>query len=161
MDIHAYKKQYELCLSMLKQVIDQTDDKMWSQKLGGHVFWQQILHTLMGTYFWFRDIKEEFSDFKEPYKEKGYYPEFEKDPDNTMSREELVSFYETVKNRCEAYFDDKPTTWLYEPAKLYPKLTNAEVITGQIRHVMYHVGYCSALLKENRNAGIQWIDYYG
>lgn len=29
----------------------------------------------------------------------------------------------------------------------------------QIRHIMYHVGFCSSQLKENADIEIEWIDF--
>ncbi|MFP4479041.1 MAG: DinB family protein [Candidatus Izemoplasmatales bacterium] len=156
MIIKTQKTQFTYCLEILKQVIEKSDETIWTQKVGGHVFWQQILHTLMGTYFWFRDVQESFDDFKEPFKASLYYPEFEKDPENNMTKAQMFDFYHEVCDHVDDYFEGKTNDWLTQPAKLYDQLTNNDVINMQIRHVMYHVGFLSALLKDHRDIEIKW-----
>ena len=150
--------QYMLVFQMLEDVINNANDNIWNMKTGGHVFWQQILHSLMGSHFWFRLSNEKFI---EPFIEKGYYPELEKDPENIMEKAELIKYKEEVRTIVEEYFKNKDDNWLKEPSILYNKLSNLEIIMMQIRHLMYHVGFCSALLRENQATQIKWIDYYG
>ncbi len=158
MIIKSQKHAYLLSLRMMHQVIEKADDATWTSRLCGHFFWQQILHALMGTYFWFRDGEESFETFNEPFKNKGYEPEFEHEPKNHMPKEEMLGFYDTVKKRVDAYFDGKTDAWLEEPSKLYPKMTHNDIIGMQIRHMMYHVGYCGALLKEHQQTDVTWIN---
>lgn len=143
--VKANSNQYFLVFKMLENILNNVSDEFYLKKVGGHIFWQQILHALMGTHFRFRQEK---GNFEEPCREQKYYPELEKDPENTMPREQLTSFMEQVKIEAEAYFHSKDDIWLTSPCVLYSKLTNYEIISMQIRHLMYHVGYLNGLLSE-------------
>lgn len=156
--IGSVKTQFTLAFQMLEELIDGDNKDIWDKKVGGYVYFQQLLHTLMGTHFWFRD---DHQPFKEPFQEYYYYPELEHDPEQVMAKKELIIYKEEVKKIVNHYFDSKDDTWLAQSAKVYPKLTNLEIIFMQIRHVMYHVGYANAVLKELKKETVKWIDYYG
>lgn len=59
------------------------------------------------------------------------------------------------------FFDEKEDSWLLEPNVLYEKITNLDVINMQIRHIMYHVGYCNCILHEEGISLVKWKDYFG
>lgn len=152
------KTQFNLVFSMLEKLIDGSSEKIWKQKVGGHTYFQQLLHILMGIHFWFRDNNEKFI---EPYFQKKFYPEFEKDPESVMPKTELINYKNNVKEIINQFFFNRNDQWLYEKSLVYAKLSNLDIIFMQVRHVQYHIGYCNALLQENDEKQTPWIDFYG
>lgn len=156
--IETVKIQFNLAFSMISEFIEICPDELWNKKLGGHIFWQQLLHTYTGTNFWFRLQKHEFV---EPFQGHNVYPELEKDAETEISKEQLKEFLLEVKKEAEEFFKDKEDSWLLEPNVLFDKINNLDVISMQIRHIMYHVGYCNCILNENGADKVNWIDYFG
>ncbi|WBW95920.1 DinB family protein [Oceanirhabdus sp. W0125-5] len=152
------KTQFDLAFSMLEQMIEKCPDDLWNEKKGGYVFWQQLLHAFTGTNFWLRMKKEKFV---EPFADKKVYPELEHDPENQLTKEDLIEYKNQVKEIAEAFFADKDDEWLQESSILYNKIKNLDVVFMQVRHIQYHVGYCNSILKENNREVVEWIDYYG
>lgn len=149
-----YEKAYFKSLQQLENGIRQADEKTYSMKLSGRYVWQQALHALMGSYFWFR---LENSKFVEPFKDQGYEAEFENEPKNQMKKNDLLMFLEDVKARALAFFSHEDA-WFFETNNIYPKMNNLEVVLMQTRHMMYHVGYISASLMQGNNPQkIEWI----
>ncbi len=111
--------QFDVSLKMLLALIESCPDELWRGKAGGFYFWQQILHVLCGSAFWLR----------------------------------LEGDAATVAVRAGRFFAAAaaaamPGTGLEAPSPAYPGLSRLDVIEGQIRHLMYHVGHCDALLRD-------------
>ena len=58
--LNSLKKQFFDPFSMLERIIEICPEDLWNKKVSGFVFWQQILHTLVGEHFWLRVEKTEF-----------------------------------------------------------------------------------------------------
>ncbi|XMB66552.1 DinB family protein [Mycoplasmatota bacterium zrk1] len=156
--IKMLKNQYLLVFQMLETLLKEVSEETYIKKVGGYFFWQQILHALMGSHFWFRSSNE---PFVEPYLDRGYFPELEKEAKNVMTKDELLEFSRQVRLQVDEYFNTRDDKWLSDKSVLYSKLTNLEIITMQIRHLMYHTGYCSALMNIEEDYKLEWIDYFG
>ncbi len=147
-----------LSLNMLDRLIELCPDRLWAEKHGGFVFWQQLLHAYTGALFWTRGPGVEFA---EPYAERNLYPEFEHDPEGTISRDELSVLARRVRDQIETSIQGKTDAWLAEPSPVYDKITNADVLIGQVRHIQYHVGHCDSILREHGEQTPEWVDYLG
>jgi len=152
------KNQFNLAFSMICEFIDVCPDELWEEKLGGHIFWQQLLHTYTGTNFWFRIEKLEFI---EPFNDKNVYPELEHDAEICLTKRELRDLIVIIENEIDIFFIDKEDVWLISPNVLFANITNLDVISMQIRHIMYHVGYCNCLLNQQSSKTVEWKDYFG
>ena len=152
------KTHFFLSFSMLEKLIEQCPEDIWDIKAGGFVFWQQILHTLTGANFWMR---QPGSDFKEPFAERAVYPELDQEPAGRVSREEMILYKDTVKSLCEKLFEGRDDAWLTEPSGIYDRISNLDVILGQIRHIQYHVGHCNSILRDRGRKAVDWVEYFG
>jgi hypothetical protein len=114
---------------MVEEVIEICPDEIWNKKVSGFIFWHQLLYTFTGEHLW---LREENNEFIEPFKDKYLYAELEKDPENNFSKEILINFCKETKNIAKNWFKDKD-----------------DVIMEQKRHIMYHVGHCDAIFREN------------
>lgn len=156
--VKTMKMQFNLAFSMIGEFIELCPDELWEEKLGGHIFWQQLLHTYTGTNFWFRLEKNKFV---EPFEGKNVYPELEKDAETCIRKDQLMVFLSSVESTARIFFDDKEDQWLTEANVIFDKINNLDVINMQIRHIMYHVGYCNCILNDQNVEMVKWKDYFG
>jgi len=150
------KNQFFTCVSMLIKIIEICPDELWNCKKSGFVFWQQLLHAFAGMHYW---LREDTAKFTEPFKEKNVYPEMEKDPENPLSKDELIQYCSGVRETTEKWFDNKDDEWLNESSKIMNAITNMDVIIMQIKHAMYHIGHCEAIFRENGVKSGEYIDF--
>lgn len=156
--IRTIKTQFFLPFSMLENLIAECPDEVWNIKAGGFVFWQQIIHTLAGVNFWMRGPE---SNFTEPFSERKIYPELDNEPVGNVTREEMLEYKEQVKNLCIEFFEKKDDEWLLDNSHIYDKISNMDVVIGQMRHIQYHIGHCNSILRERGLKAVDWIEYYG
>jgi hypothetical protein len=145
---------------MLEKIIELCPDDLWNCKKSGFVFWNQLIHTFAGMYVWLRE--EEMTSI--PFSQvngKNVPVEFEKDPDILLTKEEIIQCCKETKEIVEKWFDEKDDDWLKLPYKPYNKITNFDITAGQIRHLMYHIGHCEAIFRENGIDTGEYLDYYG
>ena len=74
-----------------------------------------------------------------------------------ISREKLLEYFEYVKNRIEKYLDQLTAKELLQKPEGC-EYTRLELILGQFRHQMWHVGLTSAITFENKNV---WNKFSG
>lgn len=156
--VFRLKLHLDLSLRMLMNEIDACPDDLWGEKAGGFPFFQQVLHALTGLRYWARS---EGFGFEEPFAERKLYPELDGVPEGLASKEELRSFGASVARQVESFLEGEDDEWLFSPCSIHPKLTNFDVIQGQIRHLQYHSGHCDAALRERGIAAPDWLEYYG
>jgi hypothetical protein len=143
---------------MLEEMICKCPDELWGAKNGGFVFWQQLLHAFTGINFWMRQDNEKFT---EPFSDKRVYPELEQDPEDRLTREDLLEYRDKVKEICSSFFRGKDDDWLLKNSIVYDKIKNIDVVFMQIRHIQYHVGHCNSILRDKNREAVEWLDYYG
>ena len=151
----SLKSSLFLSFRMLKNTAEICPDELWNKKLSGFVFWQQLIHTISGMFGWLREEKTESIPFSE-FNGKKIYPEFENEPEIVLTKIDISGFFNETKTAVEKWFTGKDDDWLVSPYRIYPKITNFDIIEGQIRHVMYHVGHLEAIFREH---GIKTGEY--
>jgi uncharacterized damage-inducible protein DinB len=156
--VDATRTHFNLSLEMLEKMISQCPDELWKEKRAGYVFWQQILHALTGADFWMRQSNEQFV---EPFTGKKVYPELEQDPEDQLSKENLIKYAGEVQALSLLFFEGKDDAWLNSGSTVYNKITNMDVVFMQIRHILYHVGHCDSILRESGYKAVEWVDYFG
>jgi hypothetical protein len=145
---------------MLEKIIEICPDELWNSKKSGFVFWQQLMHTFAGSYGWLREEKLEYIPFSAINGE-NIYIEFEKDPEIILTKEEVIRCCKETKEVAEKWFTGKDDNWLKSPYKIYEKMTNFDITEGQIKHLMYHIGHCEAIFRENKIETGEYLEYYG
>lgn len=82
---------------------------------------------------------------------------YEKDSSIVISRDKLLDYYEYVKNKITDYFNILTAADLLQKPQ-GSEYTRLEIILGQFRHLMWHVGFSSAVaLVSNK----EWDTYKG
>ena len=140
---------------MAERIIGICPVELWDSKKSGFIFWQQLLHTFTGMLFW---LREENTEFIEPFKDKNVYPELDGDPENILSKNDIRQCCDDAKIIGEKWFIGKEDNWLKLSSKIYNKITNFDNMEMQIKHLMYHVGHCEAILRENGIKVGEYID---
>ena len=151
------KVHFDLAWEMLLQLIEICPDNLWKKKLGGFVFWQQILHVLSGIKFWTR---QENTYFEEPFADREVYPEMDREPKGTVSKAEMLELVSELTAQVNLFFSNNDL-WLGENNVIYEKILNIDVIQMQTRHLQYHVGFCDGCLRERKKPATEWHDYFG
>ena len=144
-----------MSFDMLTKLPDLCPDELWYEKRNGVSFWQYIYHTLSGVHYWMRLKK---SDLRDPFPGKKLYPDFEDEPEQALTNQEIKNYCDTVKKSCEDYFKTIKDTMLIKKSVLSGSFTNLDVILLMIRHIQYHVGQCNSMLKEKRLKTVAWIE---
>jgi len=158
--VNSLKIQLFLSLSMLEKIIEICPDDLWNSKKSGYIFWQQLIHAFAGIKGWLREEKTDTIPFSQ-INGKNIYPEFEKDPEIILAKTDIIKCFNEIKEVAENWFKGKDDNWLKSPYKIYDKITNFDITEGQIRHIMYHVGHCEAIFRENGIKTGEYLDYFG
>lgn len=82
---------------------------------------------------------------------------YESDTSIVISREQLTAYFEHVKSKIERYFETLTADMLLENPEGC-EYTRLELILGQFRHLMWHVGVSSAITFNTKH---EWNDFTG
>lgn len=156
--VEAVRTHFDMSYKMMQDLIDKCPDKLWDDKRGGFLFWQQILHAITGVNYWMRQSNERFT---EPFEGKVLYPELDGDPVDSLSKEELKKYSDDVAVLCDAFFAGKDEAWLSSVSVIYDKITNIDIVFMLIRHMQYHTGHCDSILREDGFEAVEWLEYFG
>ena len=149
------KKQFFMSFEMLAKLPEYCPDELWYKKKSGVAFWYILYHVLSGVRYWMR-LKP--GELRNPFPGKNLYPDFEKEPEQTLSKEEINQYIESVKIACEDFFNIMTNTQLQDKSFLTDSFTNLDIILLLMRHIQYHVGQCNTILKENNQKTVAWIE---
>jgi hypothetical protein len=157
--LNSLRNQFFLSFSMMENIIEICPDELWNKKVSGFVFWQQLVHVLAGAHCWLREEKPEIIPSFSTFNGKNIYPELENDPEIMLTKPEVRILCKETKETTEKWFAGKDDNWLKKI--LFGKMTNFDNITGHLRHIMYHIGHCEAIFRENGIKTGEYIDYWG
>lgn len=158
--VRIINRQFESSYQMLYEMVEACPDEMWTKINGAFPFWQQIYHAAYWLDFWIRDVYDG-CEFRSMIFDESV--SFELDENATvfgtyLKKEELRTYLEKIHDKTERVFEH-----LNDEALLSPIIpgkydyTYADVITGQVRHVMYHVGHCNSILRHYNIPAVEWI----
>jgi len=146
--LNLLKNQFFEVFTMLEKVIEICPDELWNSKKSGFVFSQQLLHTFAGLYVFLWDEKLNDYPFYEINGVKIHF-DLEKISEIIVTKEVTIIFCNKTKEIVEKWFFEKNDEWLKSPYKNYSKKTNFETTEELLWHMMYHIGYCDAIFREN------------
>jgi len=158
--LKATRRQLESSYQMLYEMIDICPDGIWVKINGAFPFWQQIYHASYWLDFWLRDAYDG-SEFRSMIFDEGISFELKREVTNFSSfltkaqlKEYMVKIHSKTERIFERLNDDLLSTPIIQGKFDY---TYADVIMGQIRHIMYHVGHCNSILRNNDLPAVEWI----
>jgi len=160
----AVKRQYEYSLAMLREMIDVCPDGLWAERDDSFPFWQQIYHALYWSDYNIQESCDGMKAFSwvtekkvthELIIEKSIFTEH-------LMKEELNRYFQAFIEKKDRFFDEMNDSVLLEPIPHRKDgFTYFDIIINQIRHVMYHVGHCDCVLRENGYPATAYISIYG
>lgn len=161
--INMLKIQYSDSYNMLKEFVRVCPDDLWTAENHGLPLWNHAAHSLCGTAFWFRtDYNADFEwyfPFPENVRDKLEKDDWCSPDEGYMTKEEINACFDILDKKLDEFWGSLTDDVLGN--KIWEKydFTYLSVITSQIRHIMCHVGMCSAALIENGFDEVGWIAY--
>ena len=157
----AARKQFDSSMHMLAAAVDACTDEVWRGTYLGFPFpvWYQVYHAAYFVDFWFRDAYDG-SDWRSMAFDGRIPPEYEHDlPAGILvSREEMRAYLAGIKVKTSRIFDSLHDSLLSRPIIAgQSDYTYLDMVMGQVRLVMYNVGYLNAVF---RSLGMQESDWY-
>lgn len=153
------RNQFDSTFHMARVLVEICPEKIWATSYNGVPFWQQVFHYVYFIDYWMR---EKFDDnewrtmiFDDTYTTDLYADSYE---GLFISQAKMLEYLDVIHSKTTYLFDnlndEKLGTSVFDNDPLY---TYADVIIGQIRHIMYNIGYLNGILRE---LGLPESDWY-
>jgi hypothetical protein len=161
--VESFRGQFASTLKMLKTFVEVCPREVWESCYFGFSYpvWYQVFHASFFIDFWIRDAYDG-SEYRCMVFDERIPPEYEHevDPSLMVSREDILVFLDKLKIKTDRFFDNLHDGMLGEPiVKGDENFTYADVVVGQIRHVMYNIGYLNGILRSLDLPESDWYSY--
>lgn len=161
--VKMLKVQYDDSYKMLKSVVEICPEELWKAYNNGLPVWNNVVHVLVGSDFWFRlDYKADFKssfDFPEKIGEKLYRDEWCGENDGFMTKEQVMDCFKIFDVKKDKFFDSLDDETFCRKILDNMDFTYLSVICAQIRHIMCHVGICQDAITAFGGEDIPWIAF--
>ncbi|MHB8130976.1 MAG: DinB family protein [Mobilitalea sp.] len=157
----ATRNQFDSTYKMLTTLVDICPDSVWYEYQHGAPFWYHIFHVTFFIDFWFRDTYDD-SEFRSMTFDERIMPEFEQkiNPEVSVSRTDMREYLEKIHVKTSRIFDSLDDEQMGVPIVAgSDKFTYTDVIMGQIRHIMYNIGYLNKILRDHGAEESDWYAY--
>lgn len=153
------RNQFDSTFYMARVLVKVCPDEIWAASFNGVPFWQQVFHFVYFVDFWMRERYDD-SEWRTMIFDDAYTTDLYADSYEGLfiSREKMMEYLQAIQTKTTRIFDHLNDEKL--SASVYandPQYTYADVILGQIRHVMYNIGYLNGILRE---LGLPESDWY-
>lgn len=153
--IAPFKNDLETIMGMIDKMIDVCPDNLWNKKVGGFVFWQQLLHTVACIdFFSLREghVPQKIDQAPEVIHLKSA-------PTSNMSKAELKSLSATLKQVGLTFMDSLSYEQMFAKHETLSStfgkdMSNLDALTKLLWHTSYHLGCCDSLLREEGVPGV-------
>lgn len=157
--VQVSKRQFDSSFSMLVEMVDICPEHVWTKQEGAGPFWQLIYHATYWVDFWLRDVYDG-SEFRSVVFDEGISFELKREPTTgaDLTKLQMQDYLMKIREKTDRIFGALTDDLL--PTPIIPNrydFTYADVIMGQIRHVMYHVGQCNLILRNNESPAVKWL----
>jgi hypothetical protein len=155
----ALRNQFDSTFHMAVILVDICPEKIWASSYNEVPFWQQVFHYVYYIDFWMRE-KYDDSEWRTMIFDDAYTTDlYAASYDGLfISKEEMLKYLDAIQIKTTGVFnnlnDEKLGTSVFGNN---PQYTYADVIIGQIRHIMYNIGYLNGILRE---LGLPESDWY-
>ncbi len=157
----ALQNQFDSTLHMARILIKVCPDEVWAASYNNVPFWQQVFHYVYFIDFWMR---ERYDDsewrsmiFDDAYDTDLYAESYE---GLLVTREQMASYLDAIQTKTTRIFQQLNDETLAVPVyNNDPQYTYADVIVGQIRHIMYNIGYLNGILRQQGLEESDWYSY--
>ena len=155
----ALRNQFDSTFHMARILVKVCPEEIWAASYNDVPFWQQVFHYVYFIDFWMRE-KYDDSDWRTMIFDDAYTTDLYADGYEGLfiSQDKMLEYLDAIQMKTTRLFDNLNDEKL--SASVYgnnPQYTYADVIIGQIRHIMYNIGYLNGILRE---LGLPESDWY-
>ncbi len=155
----ALRNQFDSTFHMARVLVKVCPGEVWGETYNEVPFWQQVFHYVYFIDFWMREKFDEAEwrslIFEDVYNTDLYADSYE---GLLISQDKMLEYLEVIQVKTTSLFDclndEKLSNSVFGNN---PQYTYADVIIGQIRHIMYNIGYLNGILRE---LGLPESDWY-
>ena len=155
----ALRNQFDSTFHMARVLVKVCPENIWACSYNEVPFWQQVFHYVYYIDFWMR---EKYDDsewrtmiFDDAYTTDLYAASYE---GLLIQQDKMLEYLDVIQAKTTNIFDqlddEKLSASVFENET---RFTYADVIIGQIRHIMYNIGYLNGILRE---LGLPESDWY-
>lgn len=153
------RNQFDSTFHMARVLVKVCPSDIWSQSYNEVPFWQQVFHYVYFIDFWMREKYDENEwrtmIFDDAYNTDLYADSYE---GLFISQAKMLEYLDAIQTKTTCIFDSLNDEKLSVPVCNNDlQHTYADVIVGQIRHIMYNIGYLNGILRE---LGLPESDWY-
>ena len=159
--IPILRDQFFSCYQMLETLVEVCPDDVWIGRYNDIPFWYQVYHTVYFVDYWFR-ADSAGAGFPSVPLDSRIPPEFEHDvPEGiSVSRDSMREYLRLIREKLTCLFASIKESDLTLPAfEQEPEVTLLDAVFSQTRHVMYNLGYCNGILRQQNLEEADWFAY--
>ncbi len=148
--------QFGAAIDTLEHAIRACPDDLWSDQSNYHQLWYMAYHTLFWLDYY---LTEDPSDFRplEPFGLEELDPSGII-PERPYRKNELLDYLGHCRNKCRVTIEsmtEEGANKLYNSGRT--KLTHAELLLYNMRHVQHHAAQMNLLLRQKINFAPGWV----
>lgn len=153
------RNQFDSTFHMARVLVKICPSEIWANTYNGVPFWQQVFHYVYYIDFWMR-VKYDDGEWRTLIFDDAYTTDLYADNYDELfiSQDQMLEYLDIIQTKTTCVFDnlndEKLSVLVWDNASHH---TYADVIVGQIRHIMYNVGYLNGILRE---LGLPESDWY-
>jgi uncharacterized damage-inducible protein DinB len=146
---------FERTLEMLARAIDDCPDDAWDRPDEAISIWQYAYHCLLGLDVWVRQAGDAFTPAPFHNAAGG---RLLKGQGAVMTREQIAGYRDAVYARCRAVLESTSADDFAKEVDLRGfKVSLANLVLEQMRHIQHHVGSMHTQLRRHTGAAPQWV----
>lgn len=155
----ALRNQFDSTFHMARILVKICPPKIWATSYNDVPFWQQVFHYVNFIDFWMRE-KIDDSEWRTMVFDNAYTTDLYADSYEGLfiSQDKMLEYLDAIQIKTTHLFDtlndEKLSASVFNNS---PQHTYVDVIIGQIRHIMYNIGYLNGILRE---LGLPESDWY-
>jgi hypothetical protein len=146
---------------MARVLVKVCPEKIWAASYNEVPFWQQVFHYVYFVDFWMRE-RYDGSEWRTMIFDDAYTTDLYADSYEGLliPQDKMLDYLDAIQTKTTCIFDnlndEKLGTSVCNDDPLY---TYTDVILGQIRHIMYNIGYLNGILRELGLPESDWYSY--
>ena len=155
----ALRNQFDSAFHMARLLVKVCPEKIWATSYNEVPFWQQVFHYVYFIDFWMRERYDD-CEWRTMIFDNVYTTDLFADSYEGLfiSQDKMLEYLDVIQMKTTNMFhnlnDEKLSSSIFNND---PQYTYTDVIVGQIRHIMYNVGYINGILRE---LGLPESDWY-
>ena len=135
---------------MQQVLIDICPDKVWANTFNSVPFWRQVFHVVYFIDFWMRESYEIDKEWHVMFFDDAYTPDLDAENFDGLfiAKASMAEYLEKIQIKTTKIFDGLNDKILRETIAFEnSEFTYADIISTQIRHIMYNIGYLNGILR--------------